>query len=145
MMDHRNFAVPVLGPLFRLARAIPIAPQAENPQAHAAALEAADRVLADGDLLCIFPEGGITRDGSLQPFDGGLMQILARRPVPVVPVALQNLRGASLLRSAGGSAMVRHLRHGLFSPVRLAAGPALAPGRVTPDLLRSRVLALAAA
>ena len=145
IMDHRSFAVPVLGCLFRLAKAIPIRPQADDPQAYAAALDAADRVLAEGHLLCIFPEGGITRDGTLQPFNGGVMKILARRPVPVVPVALQNLRGPYFSRVAGGSAMLRPPRRGLFSPVGLAAGPALAPELVTPELLRSRVLALAAA
>ena len=71
----------VLGCLFRLAKAIPIAPERENPAVYAAAFAAADRVLADGDLLCIFPEGSITRDGRLQPFQGGVMKILQRRAV----------------------------------------------------------------
>ena len=106
IMDRR-IAVPVLGCLFGLAKAIPIAPQAEDPQAYAAAFDAADRVLAEGKLLCIFPEGGITRDGTLQPFKGGVMTILARRPVPVVPVALQNLWGSCFTQLEGGSAMMR--------------------------------------
>ena len=33
-------------------------------------------MLREGDLLAIFPEGAITRDGSLQPFKGGVMKIL---------------------------------------------------------------------
>ncbi len=142
IMDHRIFAVPVLGWLFRLARAIPVAPQAEDPVAYAAAFEAADRVLAEGDLLCVFPEGGLTRDGNLQPFKAGVMKILARRPVPVVPVALQNLWGSFFSRIEAGTALVRPLRRGLFSPVGLAAGPALQPGQVTPEILHSRVQAL---
>ena len=145
IMDHRIFAVPVLGWLFRLAKAIPIAPQAEDAQAYAAAFEAADRVLADGDLLCIFPEGGITQDGRLQPFKAGVMTILARRPVPVVPVALQNLWGSFFSRIEGGRAMLRPLRRGWLRRVGLAAGPALAPELVTPELLHSRVQALAVA
>ena len=143
IMDHRIFAVPVLGWLFRLAKAIPVAPQAENPAVYAAAFEAADQVLADGDLLCIFPEGGITRDGSLQPFKAGVMKILARRPVPVVPVALRHLWGSYFSRIEGGSAMARPLRRGLFSTVGLAAGPALAAQDVSPALLQQRVQALA--
>ena len=46
---------------------------------------------AEGDLLGIFPEGGITNDGQLKPFKGGIMRILEQRPVPVIPLALQNL------------------------------------------------------
>ena len=79
VMDHRIFATPVLGWLFRLAKAIPVAPQKEDPATYAAAFEAADQVLADGDLLGIFPEGGITRDGELLPFKAGIMKILERR------------------------------------------------------------------
>ncbi|MES2717160.1 MAG: MFS transporter [Pseudomonadota bacterium] len=142
IMDHRIFAVPVLGWLFRLAKAIPIAPEREDPQAYAAAFEAADKVLADGDLLCIFPEGGITRDGRLQPFQGGVMKILKRRAVPVVPVALHNLWGSFFSRVEGGAAMVRPLRRGLFSRVGLVAGPALAPDGVSPEGLHQQVARL---
>ena len=142
MMDRRIFAVPVLGWLFKLARAIPMAPHAADPAAHAAALEAADRVLADGELLCIFAEGGLARDGRLQPFNNGVMTILARRPVPVVPVALQNLRGSSVARVDGGAGLPRPLRRGLFSRVGLVTGPALAASQVTPEGLRAQVQAL---
>ncbi|MDU7589761.1 MAG: 1-acyl-sn-glycerol-3-phosphate acyltransferase, partial [Acidovorax sp.] len=76
IMDHRIFRVPVLGWLFRLAKAIPIAPQKEDAATYEAAFERAAQVLREGDLLAIFPEGGITRDGQLQPFKGGIMKII---------------------------------------------------------------------
>jgi 1-acyl-sn-glycerol-3-phosphate acyltransferase len=141
VMDHRIFRVPVLGWLFRLAKAIPVAPQKEDPAAYAAAFDAADQVLADGDLLGIFPEGAITRDGELQPFKGGIMKILERRPVPVVPVALQNLWGSFFSR-VEGAAMVKPFRRGLFSRVGLVAGSALPAPAVSPDALRAQVSAL---
>ena len=132
----------MLGCLFRLAKAIPIVPERENPAVYAAAFAAADRVLADGDLLCIFPEGSITRDGQLQPFQGGVMKILQRRAVPVVPVALHNLWGSFFSRIEGGTAMVRPLRRGLFSRVGLVAGPPLAPDGLSPEALHRQVAAL---
>jgi len=98
-------------------------------------------VLAEGDLLGIFPEGAITRDGALQPFKGGIMKILERRPVPVVPVALQNLWGSYFSR-VEGSAMAKPFRRGLFSPVGLVAGSALPALSVSPDVLRAQVSAL---
>jgi 1-acyl-sn-glycerol-3-phosphate acyltransferase len=142
IMDHRIFKVPVLGWLFKLAKAIPIAPQKEDPATYAAAFEAADRVLSEGDLLCIFPEGGITRDGTLQEFKGGVMKILERRPVPVVPIALQNLWGSYFSRIENGTAMIRPFRRGLWSPVGLVAGEAVPPQQVSPGLLHTRVQAL---
>lgn len=144
LMDHRIFAKPVLGWLFRLAKAIPIAPQREDPAAYERAFEQARSVLEDGELLGIFPEGGITRDGSLGEFKGGIMKILQTHPVPVVPLALQNLWGSYFSRVEGGAAMVRPFRRGLFSRVGLVAGEALPAAAVTPALLRDRVASLLA-
>ena len=144
IMDHRIFATPLLGTLFRLSRAIPIAPQREDPAAYERAFAEARRVLDQGDLLCIFPEGGITRDGSLGEFKGGIMKILQTHPVPVVPLALQNLWGSYFSRIEQGTAMVKPLRRGLFSPVGLVVGPALAAAEVTPQGLREQVAGLLA-
>ena len=153
LMDHRIFKVPVLGWLFKLAKAIPIAPQKEDPAAYEAAFEAATQVLREGDLLAIFPEGGITRDGSLQPFKGGIMKILedardAGLSVPVVPMALTNLWGSffSRVEEVDGErvAMVRPFRRGAFSRVGLQVGPAVDAASVTPDSLHQRVGALLA-
>ena len=144
IMDQRIFAIPVLGWMFRLAKAIPIAPQKDDPKTYEAAFAQARQVLADGDLLCIFPEGGITRDGQLGEFRGGIMKILQTHPVPVVPVALQNLWGSYFSRVEQGNAMVRPFRRGLFSRVGLVAAPAGAPADVTPQRLREQVAGLLA-
>jgi 1-acyl-sn-glycerol-3-phosphate acyltransferase len=138
IMDHRIFATPLLGTLFRLAKAIPIAPQNEDPAAYARAFDEARAVLDDGELLCIFPEGAITRDGKLGEFKGGIMKILETHPVPVVPLALQNLWGSYFSR-VEGAAMTKPFRRGLFSPVGLVAGAPLAAAGVTPAVLRGEV------
>ena len=142
LMDHRIFRIPVLGWLFRLAKAIPIAPQKDDPATYEQAFEQARAVLDDGELLCIFPEGGITRDGSLQPFKGGVMKILEGRDIPVVPLALQNLWGSFFSRVEQGEAMVRPFRRGFYSRVGLVAGAPLAAREVSPEGLRERVGAL---
>ena len=142
IMDHRIFAVPVLGWLFKLGKAIPIAPQRDNAQVYEAAFAQARKVLEEGDLLCIFPEGGITKDGTLGEFKGGVMKILETHPVPVVPLALQNLWGSFFSRVERGEAMVKPFRRGLFSPVGLVAGEALPAAAVSPAGLRERVQAL---
>ena len=144
LMDHQIFKVPVLGTLFRLAKAIPVAPQKEDPATYEAAFVEARKVLAAGDLLGIFPEGGITRDGALQPFRPGIMKILADSPVPVVPVALQNLWGSFFSRAEQGVAMVKPFRRGWFSRVGLVAGRPVPAAEVTPERLRARVEALLA-
>lgn len=144
VMDHRIFRFPVLGWLFKLAKAIPIAPQKDDPQAYAAAFARAKAVLDDGQLLGIFPEGAITRDGQIGEFKGGVMKLLEANPVPVVPLALQNLWGSFFSRIEG-NAMSKPFRRGFFSRVGVVAGTPVAPADVTPAGLRERVGALLAA
>ena len=144
MMDYRIFAMPVLGWLFRLAKAIPVAPQQEDPATYEAAFARAAQVLRDGDLLAIFPEGAITRDGELQPFKGGIMKVLEQARaeglvVPVVPMGLTNLWGSFFSRVEPAGAMTRPFRRGMFSRVGLNIGAAVAADRVEPQELRQAV------
>jgi 1-acyl-sn-glycerol-3-phosphate acyltransferase len=145
IMDHKIFRIPVLGAMFRLAKAIPVAPQKVDAATYERAFAEAKRVLDDGDLLCIFPEGGITQDGTLQPFKGGVMKILESNPVPVIPIALTNLWGSFFSRIEGGRAMRKPLRRGLFNRVGLVGGAPVPADQVTPELLHARVGALLAA
>ncbi len=150
LMDHRIFRVPLLGWLFKLAKAIPVAPRGEDPAAYEAAFDAAAQVLREGDLLAIFPEGGITRDGTLQEFKGGIMKILERARAdgvnaPVVPMALTQLWGSYFSRIESGGAMVRPFRRGAFNRVGLNVGAPIAANLVQPEGLRARVAGLLSA
>ncbi len=138
IMDHRIFKIPVLGWLFKLAKAIPIAPQKDDPVVYEQAFVRARQVLANGDLLGIFPEGAITRDGQMGEFKGGLMKILESHPVPVVPMALQNLWGSFFSR-VDGAAMTRPFRRGFWSRVGLIAAPPLPANEVSMPALKARV------
>jgi 1-acyl-sn-glycerol-3-phosphate acyltransferase len=94
VMDHRIFNIPVLRFVFRTAKAIPIAGYKEDPQVLQRAYDAIDEALLAGEVVCIFPEGSLTRDGEIAPFRPGVEKILARRPVPVVSMALRGLWGS---------------------------------------------------
>ncbi len=147
IMDSRIFQVPVLGWIFRLAKCIPVAPQKDDPAVYQHAFDEAAKVLREGDLLGIFPEGGITRDGQLQPFKGGVMKILEQAKadgldVPVVPMALTNLWGSYFSRIEKDGAMTRPFRRGLFNRVGLNVGEPVPSPQVTPELLEGRVAAL---
>ena len=151
VMDSRIFQTPVLGWLFHLVKAIPIAPHKEDPAVYEAAFARAAQVLREGDLLAIFPEGGITEDGQLQPFKAGIMKILEQAradglQVSVVPMALTNLWGSyfSRVEKRGGKnvAMVKPLRRGWLNTVGLEVGPAVPASEVTPASLQAQVQAL---
>lgn len=145
VMDHRIFETPLMRLFFRDAKAIPIASAKHDPAMLERAFDAVDAALADGELVCLFPEGAITRDGLLQPFRAGVARIIERRPVPVVPMALKGLWGSFFSRF-GGQAFSRpidaRMRRGLRSRIELVVGEPLAPEQATPQRLQARVQAL---
>jgi len=99
VMYHGIFRIPILNFVFRTAKAIPIAGRRENAELYEAAFVSMRKALDDGDLLCLFPEGGITYDGEMQEFKPGILKILEDKPVPVIPMALQGLWGSLFSRS----------------------------------------------
>ena len=107
VMDHNIFRIPVLSFIFRTARAIPIAPAHEDAAALQNAFDQIDAELAAGEVVCIFPEGKLTKHGELNEFKKGVEKILERRPVPVVPMALRGLYGSFFSRQDGKAPMTR--------------------------------------
>jgi 1-acyl-sn-glycerol-3-phosphate acyltransferase len=134
VMYYKIYAIPVMNWLFRAARAIPIAGRKEDPALMERAFAEVDRELAAGEVLGIFPEGGITRDGQLMPFRPGVERILAARPVPVVPVALRGMWG-SLFSRKDRLRFPRRFR----SRIALVIGDPIPPEQVSAALLEQRV------
>jgi 1-acyl-sn-glycerol-3-phosphate acyltransferase len=91
VMYYRIFEIPVMKWIFRTARAIPIAGARENPALMQQAFSDIDAALAAGEVVGIFPEGALTKDGAIAPFKSGIERILASRPVPLVPMALRGM------------------------------------------------------
>ncbi len=141
VMDHRIFKFPLLSWLFRSAGAIPIAPSSEDSVVTEKAYAAIELALAHDELVCIFPEGKLTVTGEINVFRGGIMKILQRSPVPVIPMALCGLWG-SLFSHASGNPFDRVFQRGLRSTLRLVVGAPLPSTQVTPELLREHVLVL---
>ena len=78
--------VPLLSWFMRTMHTIPVSPTRAKD-----AIQTAVDSLRKGQVVCIFPEGGITRNGSLRPFQGGFKLIASRSGVPVVPVYMDGL------------------------------------------------------
>ena len=134
VMDHNIFKIPVMGFIFRTARAIPIAPAREDSTAFAQAFDRIDAELADGEIVGIFPEGKLTRDGEMNEFKRGVEKILERRPVPVVPMALRGLWGSFFSRRGGKNAMSQLPRR-FWSRIELVAtAPVPADAATAPEL-----------
>lgn len=134
------YDMPVLNYIFRTGKAIPIDSKTRNPQIYDQAFERIAAELDAGEVVCIFPEGKLTTDGEIDEFRNGIEKIIARNPVPVVPMALRGLWG-SFFSHKDGKALAK-LPKRFWSRVELVAAPAVAPEAVSAPSLRSTVLAL---
>ena len=141
VMDHQIFRWPVLNFVFRTSKAIPIASAKEDPAMMEKAFEEVGKALDAGDLVGIFPEGKITADGKINPFRPGISRILARNPVPVVPMALRGLWGSFFSRK-DGAAMTRPFRRGVYSKIELVMGTAVPAAEAKPERLQAEVAAM---
>ena len=140
IMDHGIFRIPVMSLVFRGMKAIPVAPQREQPEVYERAFQAAAAELRAGHLVCIFPEGGLTADGELREFRAGMLRILRETPVPVVPMALSGLWGSMFSRAY--KAVWQRLPRKLGARIDINVGEAWPPREVTPELLRAQVALL---
>jgi len=140
VMYYKIFQIPLLSFIFKNAKAIPIASAKEDQQMMDAAFDKVDAELAAGHIVCIFPEGGITKDGEIQRFRLGIEKIIARRPVPVIPAALGRLWGSWFSRRKGGG--VRMIPGRLFARVPVVFGAPVAPADVSAEKLELLVRTL---
>ena len=80
-------------PLARFSDSIPISSKAP-PREMVRSLRQATAAIQAGDLVCIFPEGQITRTGQMIPFRRGFEHIMKGLDVPIVPVGIDGLWGS---------------------------------------------------
>ncbi|RRU14992.1 MFS transporter [Stenotrophomonas sp. 278] len=143
VMYYRIFNIPVMRWIFRTAKAIPIAGAREDPALMQAAFDEVDKALAEGELVCIFPEGALTRDGEMAAFKSGVEKILERRPVPVVPMALRGMWDSMWSRRDTRLGRMRVPRR-FRAHIEVAAGPPVDGASTDAEQLEAQVRALRA-
>ncbi|GJM21833.1 MAG: hypothetical protein DHS20C15_17480 [Planctomycetota bacterium] len=90
MMTAKYYDAKYFGSIYRMARCIVVERDADNRRA----LREAERVLANGRVLVIFPEGTISPDGELKELQPGCGWLARRTGAPVYPVHLSGTREA---------------------------------------------------
>ena len=80
-------------PFARILRAIPISSEL-RPREMLQALRTASEAIQNGEVVCIFAEGQITRIGHMLPFRRGFERIMKDVEAPIIPVALDGVWGS---------------------------------------------------
>ncbi|MFG0317476.1 MAG: acyl-[ACP]--phospholipid O-acyltransferase [Planctomycetota bacterium JB042] len=125
IVDRGQFERTFAKPFLKLMKAIPIEATG-GPRGILRALKEAGRFLEEGEVVCIFPEGQITRTGALLPFRRGLERISKGRPAPIVPVHLDRMWG-SIFSFAKGRFLFK-VPEEIPYPVTVSYGAPLPPG-----------------
>ncbi|WOO41846.1 AMP-binding protein [Rubellicoccus peritrichatus] len=129
--------VPVVGTFLRLADVIPVSPE-RSKDAIRLAVEHAKR----GEIVGIFPEGHLTRDGHVHEFQRGYELIARRAGVPVVPVCLDGLWGS--IFSFKGGRFFKKWPSRLPYRVSIQVGASFNAREMNPETARQTILDMGA-
>ncbi len=83
----------VMGTIARIMRCIPISSEA-RPRDLIKSLKVASQAIRDGEVVCIFAEGQITRTGQMLPFRRGYEKIMKDVDAPIIPIHLDGVWGS---------------------------------------------------
>ncbi len=95
VMDRDFYDIPWLKPVCRLARTIPILAK-DPPKKIAASIRKARNALKAGDVVCVFAEGYMTRNGNMLSFKAGFEKIVRGTRTPVIPAYIGGMWGSTL-------------------------------------------------
>lgn len=137
VMDKNIYNNPALNWFFKLAKAIPIASQKSDPDLYHRALEQVSAELKAGNVVCVFPEGKLTKNGEIDTFRLGIETIIKTDPVPVIPMALKGLWGSFFSHKDGVALSTKPTR--FWSKVRIEASNAWDATKVTAPALEQEV------
>jgi acyl-[acyl-carrier-protein]-phospholipid O-acyltransferase/long-chain-fatty-acid--[acyl-carrier-protein] ligase len=140
LMFKGSYDHPLVKPFAKILGVIPISSD-QGPREMIHSLRRATQALQDGELVCIFPEGQMTRIGQMMPFRRGMERIIKGVDVPIIPVNLDGVWG-SIFSFAGGRFLWKLPRH-LPYPVRVTFGAPL-PSTSTAQEARQAVQDLGA-
>ncbi len=124
IVDSSYFHHPAIEPFVKAMGAIPITASG-GPRMILRAFRDAGKYLDEGQIVCIFAEGQITRTGMLLPFRRGLERIIKGRSAPILPIHLDKVWG-SVFSRAGGRFFARPPRR-IPYPVTVSIGQPLPP------------------
>jgi acyl-[acyl-carrier-protein]-phospholipid O-acyltransferase/long-chain-fatty-acid--[acyl-carrier-protein] ligase len=100
LVDSSYFRHRIYGPFLRSLGAVELS-SAGGPRVILKAMRNAGKFLDDGEVVCIFAEGQITRTGTMQSFQRGVERIVKGRTAPIIPVHLDRVWGSIFSREGG--------------------------------------------
>jgi acyl-[acyl-carrier-protein]-phospholipid O-acyltransferase/long-chain-fatty-acid--[acyl-carrier-protein] ligase len=134
IMFKGSYEHPLVKPFAKIMGVIPIASD-QGPREMIHSLRMATDALKSGEVVCIFPEGQMTRIGQMLPFRRGMERIIKGVDVPIIPVNLDGVWG-SIFSFAGGRFLWKFPRR-IPYPVRVTFGKPMPPTSTSMEVRRA--------
>lgn len=138
VVDAQYADQPIFRPFMKALGVIPISSHG-GLRVILRALRDAGAAIDKGELVCIFPEGQITRTGTLLPFRRGFERVVKGRTAPIIPVHLDRVWGS--IFSFNRRRFLWKIPEHLPYPATVSFGTPLPPSTTTQEL-RAKIRAL---
>ena len=137
LISDMYYNIPYFKPFFKWLNFIPV-PESKGRKAIVECIRLAQESLQNGEVLCVFPEGQLTRSGVLSEFKSGYSKMLPeRKDVTIIPFYL-GMAWGSIFSFKHGEKLRPRIPKKLPYPLNIKIGKPL-PYDVTPQQLRTKV------
>jgi acyl-[acyl-carrier-protein]-phospholipid O-acyltransferase/long-chain-fatty-acid--[acyl-carrier-protein] ligase len=131
LMFKESYEHPLVKPFAKILGVIPISSQ-QRPREMIHSLREATEALRNGELVCIFPEGQMTRIGQMLPFRRGMERIMKGVDAPIIPVNIDGIWGS--IFSFSGGRFFWKLPRRIPYPVRVTFGKPMPPSTTAQEV-----------
>src|SRR5579864_8221143 len=131
LMFQGIYDIPIVKPFARMMKAIPISSEL-RPRDMIRSLRTASDAIRDGEVVCIFAEGQITRTGQMLPFRRGMERIIKGVDAPIVPINLYGVWGS--IFSFERNRFLWKFPRRIPYPVTVSFGKPLPPGATSTEV-----------
>ncbi len=131
LMFKESYEHPLIKPFAKILEVIPISSQ-QRPREMLHSLREATDALRNGELVCIFPEGQMTRIGQMLPFRRGMERIMKGVDAPIIPMNIDGIWGS--IFSFSGGRFFWKLPRRIPYPVRVTFGTPMPPSATVQEV-----------
>jgi acyl-[acyl-carrier-protein]-phospholipid O-acyltransferase/long-chain-fatty-acid--[acyl-carrier-protein] ligase len=135
IMYREFYEYPLVKPLAKVMKTIPIS-SAMRPREMIHSLRTAAEAIRQGEVVCIFAEGQVTRIGQMLPFARGFERIMKDVEAPIIPVSIEGAWGSIFSFERGR--FLWKLPESIPYPVTVSFGAPM-PSKSTPTEVRQAV------
>lgn len=134
LMYQEIYDLWLIKPFARMMRAIPVSSEV-RPRDTIRSLRTASEAVRNGELVCIFAEGEISRTGQMLPFRRGMERIMKGVDAPIIPVNLHGVWGS--IFSFERNRFVWKIPRQIPYPVTVSFGKPMPPDTTAADVRRA--------